>query len=268
MKEKNYFYKFNYKIKKYSLKKLNKNTFKIAKNYFIIHDLIENETNLLYDFYNILNKFEILEEKVYYIPSIFEYINQNKIKFNKDEINFLYSFYQFILDKFFGEFNIQIGLCYGKNKFVNSLEFHRSNEIIISLTPQVLVLGDIRKIEILKQNNETNSFFKYDYKNLTSFFIPPFKIVELYSTTLHFAPISLKDENFYSIIILPEKTNLPLKEKNLNENKENITTTKNNLNDLLFANNKLLFTHKDSPQYKLNATVGFHTKERLKLIDL
>ena len=55
--------------------------------------------------------------------------------------------------------------------------------------------------------------YTYDTNKIEAFLCPKGVGVELYATTLHYAPCSVGDEGFKVVIVLPKDTNLPLDEK-------------------------------------------------------
>ena len=110
--------------------------------------------------------------------------------------------YRETLTRFFGQMEYQIGYCNGNNSTLNGLEYHKSSEINIAVTDMVLLLGKRWEIE--------GCF--YDSAKVEAFFIPKGMAVELYATTLHFAPCKVCDNGFKAIIILPRDTNLPLED--------------------------------------------------------
>lgn len=101
---------------------------------------------------------------------------------------------------YFGDMDVQIGYCWGRNDTMNALEWHKSSEINIALEDMILLLGDIRDIENGLYNSE----------NLKVFFVKKGEAIELYSTTLHFCPCSMEGKVFKCIVILPLGTNTPL----------------------------------------------------------
>lgn len=101
----------------------------------------------------------------------------------------------------YGELPIQIGYCIGNNHKLNAVEYHRSSEINVAVTDMVLILG--RQQDIGKD-------FTYETKNMEAFFVPKGTVVEMYATTLHYAPCNAGKEGFKAIVILPKDTNLPL----------------------------------------------------------
>lgn len=103
----------------------------------------------------------------------------------------------------YGELPIQVGYCNGSNYKLNALEYHRSSEIDIAATDAVLLLGC--------QQDITDDF-TYDTAKVEAFLLPKGVGVELYATTLHYAPCSADDNGFRVVIVLPKDTNLPLDE--------------------------------------------------------
>jgi ureidoglycolate hydrolase len=125
---------------------------------------------------------------------------------------------------FYGGMPIQIGYCNGPNRTLNGLEYHKSSEINVMMTDLVLLLGKVQDIV----NNH------YDAKNVDAFFFPKGTAVELYATTLHFAPCKVDDQGFKVVVILPAGTNEPL---------EKAVEKKSEEDELLFMKNKWLLAH-------------------------
>lgn len=105
-------------------------------------------------------------------------------------------------DIFFGELDIQVGYCSGHNLSLNAVEYHRSSEINAAATDAVLMLG---------QQADIADDYTYDTAKLEVFFLPAGTAVELYATTLHYAPCHVADTGFQVAVILPKGTNTPLK---------------------------------------------------------
>ncbi len=108
-----------------------------------------------------------------------------------------------IRTKCFGELPIQIGYCNGHNVMLNAVEYHRSSEINVAATDAVLMLGCQQDI---------TEDFTYDTSLIEAFKVPKGVAVELYATTLHYAPCGYNNEGFKVSVILPKDTNLPLDE--------------------------------------------------------
>jgi len=106
--------------------------------------------------------------------------------------------------KTYGEMPIQIGYCNGHNELLNAFEYHRDSEINVAATDAILILG--------KQGDITPDF-TYDTAKAEAFFVPAGTAVEVYATTLHYAPCGVKGAGFKVGIVLPRGTNYPLDEK-------------------------------------------------------
>lgn len=127
--------------------------------------------------------------------------------------------------KSYGELPIQIGYCNGHNHKLNALEYHRSSEINVGGTDAILLVG--------LQSDITDDF-TYDTSLVEAFFLPKGCAVELYATTLHYAPCSVDDNGFKVAVVLPKDTNLPL------DHAHDTWEDK-----LITAKNKWLIGHKD-----------------------
>lgn len=102
----------------------------------------------------------------------------------------------------YGEMPVQIGYCNGHNTLLNALEYHRDSEINVAATDAVLMLGLLQDVE---------NDFTYDTSKVEAFLVPAGTAVEVYATTLHYAPCDLDNKGFKVAIILPRGTNYPLK---------------------------------------------------------
>ena len=127
---------------------------------------------------------------------------------------------------YYGGLPIQVGYCNGNNVKLNAVEYHRASEINVAQTDAVLLIGDQRDIE---------DDFTYDTSKIEAFKVPAGTAVELYATTLHYAPCNGSSDGFRVGIILPLGTNADLDHKNslIPEDK------------LLTAENKWLIAHRD-----------------------
>ena len=109
----------------------------------------------------------------------------------------------------YGDMEIQLGYCNGRNSTYNGFEFHKGSEINVAITDFMLVLGHTWQI---KDNH-------YDNKDATVFFVPKGTAIEMFQTTLHLSPLKVTDAGFKGIVVLPRGTNTPL-------NKEEIAAAK------------------------------------------
>lgn len=103
--------------------------------------------------------------------------------------------------KTYGEMPVQIGYCNGHNTMLNALEYHRDSEINIAATDAVLMLGLLTDVE---------EDFTYDTAKVEAFLVPAGTAVEIYATTLHYAPCDLEGRGFQVAVVLPKGTNYPL----------------------------------------------------------
>lgn len=106
----------------------------------------------------------------------------------------------------YGEMPIQIGYCNGHNTMLNALEYHRDSEINAAATDAVLMLGLLADVE---------ADHTYDTSKVEAFLVPAGTAVEIYATTLHYAPCHTEENGFQVAIVLPRGTNYPLKGKHV-----------------------------------------------------
>ncbi len=104
----------------------------------------------------------------------------------------------------YGELPIEVGYCNGHNYKLNAIEYHRSSEINVAATDAVLIVG---------MQQDITDDFKYETAKMEAFLVEAGTAVELYATTLHYAPCSADDGGFKVGIVLPAGTNYPLEEK-------------------------------------------------------
>ena len=145
-------------------------------------------------------------------------------------------------DNAYGGMPIQVGYCNGYNTKLNCLEYHRGSELNIPSNDMVLLLAPLQSVKNGKLNTSA----------VEAFYVPKGTVVEVYETTLHYAPCNavkngeVSKEGFRVIIVLPKDTNT-----------EKPKITEKNLEDkLLWARNKWLIAHADSNEAKQGAFVG------------
>ena len=141
-------------------------------------------------------------------------------------------------DEVFGGMPVELGHCSGWNNKLNGLEYHRSSEIDMAATDLILLLGHQQDIDW--------EHFTYDTAKVETFLVPAGTAVELYATTLHFAPCSVSGKEFRMGVALPRGTNEPL----------DFVPEKTGENQLLLQRNKWLLAHKDSGLDKDGAWIG------------
>ena len=108
-----------------------------------------------------------------------------------------------LTEKTYGELPIQVGYCNGHNSMLNALEYHRDSEINVAAADAVLMLGLLTDVE---------ADHTYDTSRVEAFLVPAGTAVEIYATTLHYAPCHAAEEDGFQVaIVLPRGTNYPLK---------------------------------------------------------
>ena len=143
-----------------------------------------------------------------------------------------------LTEKTYGEMPTELGHCSGHNEALNALEYHRSSEIDIAATDLVLMVG--------RQQDIDPETLTYDTSKVECVFVPAGTAVELYATTLHFAPCGIDGEEFRCGVALPRGTNEALKNPIDKEGEDR----------LLFAVNKWLIAHAESGLDKDGAFIG------------
>lgn len=137
----------------------------------------------------------------------------------------------------FGESEIQIGYCNGRNTTYNGFEYHKAPEVNIALTDFMLVLGHSYDI---KDNT-------YRTEQARVFFVPCGTAIEMFGTTLHLSPCRTDDRGFMDIVILPRGTNTPLDKRLVTDGESK----------LLLQKNKWVIAHPErEPLIKQGAVAG------------
>lgn len=138
--------------------------------------------------------------------------------------------YKAISDVCYGEMPIQIGYCNGHNSKLNALEYHRSSEVNVAATDAILMLGLLQDVE---------EDFTYDTSKVKAFLVPEGTAVEVYATTLHYAPCGVDGKGFQVAIVLPKGTNYPP----ATAHAKTSATKTDNEDCLITATNKWLIGH-------------------------
>jgi len=147
-----------------------------------------------------------------------------------------------IAGEVYGQMPIQIGFCNGHNTKLNAVEYHRDSELNLAVTDLVLLLG--------RQQDITEDF-TYDTSLVEAFFVPAGTLIEVYATTLHYAPCHIKDNGFRCVVVLPKGTNEELAPREPRPG--------NGEEKLLFARNKWLVGHEEAG-LPANAWIGLKGK--------
>lgn len=137
----------------------------------------------------------------------------------------------------FGGLPVQFGWCNGRNTRLNCLEYHRSSEFLAGTEDFIMLLAKKDEIE--------NGVL--DTSRVKAFYVPAGALVELYATTLHYAPCHTDpDKGFRVLVILPKGTNTE---------KPEITSAAPE-GRMLRACNKWLLAHPESAEAKAGAWAG------------
>ena len=147
------------------------------------------------------------------------------------------SVFRDLQDRAYGGMPIQLGMCWGKNSVLNCLEYHKDSEVNIGTGEFLLLLALVSEIEE----------GKLDTSKVKAFRVPAGIAVEVYATSLHYAPCHVDaDEGFRVAIVLPKGTNTDAPQ----------ITAVNEEDGWLWARNKWLLAHKDSDEAAAGAYVG------------
>ena len=130
-------------------------------------------------------------------------------------------------NKGYGGLPVQIGYCNGHNKKLNAVEYHRNSEINVAVTDLVLLIGHQQDIE---------PDHTYDTSRIEAFLVPAGTGIEVYATTLHYAPCHVNEGGFQCVVVLPKGTNTDL----------TFQTGKTGEDSLMTAKNKWLIAHEDA----------------------
>ena len=140
-------------------------------------------------------------------------------------------------DRAYGGMPVQLGMCWGHNTKLNCLEYHKDSEVNIGTDDFVLLLA--KEEEIVDGVLDT--------AKVKAFKGPAGVAVEVYATSLHYAPCHLDAAaGFRTAVVLPRGTNTYMPE-----------IAAGNFEDkLLWARNKWLLAHPDTSEAKAGAYVG------------
>ena len=140
-------------------------------------------------------------------------------------------------DRAYGGMPIQLGMCWGYNTRLNCLEYHRDSEVNLGTKDFILLLAKLDEIEdgVL------------DTAKVKAFRVPKGLPVEVWATTLHYAPCHTCPHcGFRVAVVLPRGTNT---EKPAFEAKCEEDTW-------MTARNKWLLAHPESSEAKKGAHIG------------
>lgn len=139
--------------------------------------------------------------------------------------------------KVFGGMPCELGMCWGYNTKLNCLEYHRDSEFNLGASDFILLLAKL---------DEANDMM-LDTSCVKAFKCPANVLIEVYATTLHYAPCDAKlGDGFRVLVALPKGTN-EAKPEIKNPSGEDLYLT---------ARNKWLLAHSESSEAKGGAVVG------------
>ncbi|OUP03630.1 DUF4867 domain-containing protein [Anaerofilum sp. An201] len=140
-------------------------------------------------------------------------------------------------DHLYGGMPVQLGWCNGHNTKLNCLEYHRDSEFNLGTEEFILLLA--------RQDEIENGLL--DTAKVKAFRVPAGVLVEVYATTLHYAPCHTDPaKGFRVLVALPAGTNTekPAVPPATEEDR------------LLWAKNKWLLAHPASDEAAAGAYIG------------
>lgn len=143
-------------------------------------------------------------------------------------------------DRGYGGMPVQLGMCWGYNTKLNCLEYHRDSEVNVGTGEFVLLLA--------KQGDIKNGVL--DTATVKAFKAPAGVPVEVYATSLHYAPCQVSEEGFRVAVVLPKGTNTAKPEYDPKSDEDTWMT----------ARNKWLLAHPESSEAKGGAHIGLSGK--------
>lgn len=118
----------------------------------------------------------------------------------------------------YGGMPVQIGYCNGHNQRLNGLEYHRDSELNVAVNDLIILIG---------QQQDITSDYTYDTSLVEAFMIPAGTVVELYATTLHYAPCGIDGQGFKCVVVLPRDTNTDINFLHNGEGEDRLLTARN-----------------------------------------
>lgn len=152
-----------------------------------------------------------------------------------------------VSEHLYGGMPVQLGWCNGRNTKLNCLEYHRDSEFNLGTEDFILLLA--------RQDEIENGVL--DTKKVKAFRVPVGVMVEIYATTLHYAPCHVDPEKGFRVMVaLPAGTNT--------QKPEICPITAED--KMLWACNKWLLAHAQSSEAAAGAYIGL-AGENIDLAD-
>ena len=137
----------------------------------------------------------------------------------------------------FGGMPVQLGWCNGHNTKLNCLEYHRDSEFNLGTEDFILLLA--------KQDEIADGIL--DTAKVKAFRVPAGVLVEVYATTLHYAPCHCDPAKGFRVLVALSwltNTDRPAMENKTAED------------EIMTARNKWLLAHPESGEAQSGAKVG------------
>ena len=146
--------------------------------------------------------------------------------------------YSILRDHVYGGMPIQIGYCNGTNTKLNCVEYHRDSEINIGAQEFILLVA---------RQQDLGPEWQLHTDRVEAFRVPAGAAVELYATTLHYAPCdAAKQAGFRVAVVLPKGTNTEAPQLKPIQKEDK----------MLRAKNKWLIAHPDASEAQDGAYIG------------
>ncbi len=142
-----------------------------------------------------------------------------------------------VSEHLYGGMPVQLGWCNGHNTKLNCLEYHRDSEFNLGTEDFILLLA--------KQDEIVDDLL--DTAKVKAFRVPAGTMVEVYATTLHYAPCHCDPaKGFRVLVALPQGTNTD----------KPVMAVKSPEDARLTARNKWLLAHPESNEAASGAKIG------------
>lgn len=142
-----------------------------------------------------------------------------------------------VSEHLYGGMPVQLGWCNGHNTKLNCLEYHRDSEYNLGTEDFILLLA--------KQDEIEDGVL--DTAKVKAFKVPAGTLVEVFATTLHYAPCHCDAaKGFRVLVALPQGTNT----------EKPVMAAKIPEDEYMTARNKWLLAHPESNEAKGGAKIG------------
>ena len=142
-----------------------------------------------------------------------------------------------VSEHLYGGMPVQLGWCNGHNTKLNCLEYHRDSEFNLGTENFILLLA--------RQDEITDGVL--DTSRVKAFWVPAGVMIEVFATTLHYAPCHADPEKGFRVLVaLPQGTNT----------EKPVFAPRSWEDRLLTARNKWLLAHPESSEAADGAYIG------------